>query len=202
MKHFQFPVLNDAQRHQFTFQLKTTASPQHKDTLGAVPTSPCRHTVQLGDSNPRGWVRKMQGPAPIPAISYGLWMKFSGSGIPGEREPLRQPHTLQHPSFPSVSPFHVQKHPDAFVSTKLSSSFIITSTIQAYFPPQLSHLRKETQTLGIFHNSETSGRRVCTSEHPIQQINLAPGKECQHGTHKHPQRTCWNPLPRLGWETL
>lgn len=133
---------------------------------------------------------------------HGLWMKCSGSGIPGERGPCVSHTPCDIPNF-QVSPlFHTRS--------------ILIPMFPASSPPpplyhhphksrhilQLSHLRGGTHTLRIFRNSEASGRGVVPLTISSNKLTWHQVKSTQHGTHKHPQRACWNPIPRLGWKTL
>lgn len=160
-----------------------------------------------GTFKPKGMGLENARSCPHSSHLHGLWMKCSGSGIPGppcnilqyQMSPFSMSRSILMPMFPANSPppppplHHHLHNPSEYAEYV---SIFSTTAIPS---------REETQTLGIFRNSETSWwwwGGVCTSEHPIQPMNLAPGKG--HPAW-HPQvspESLWNPIPRPGWKTL
>lgn len=156
-----------------------------------------------GRFKPKGMGLENAKSSPHSSHLHGLWMKRSGSGIPGERGP--------HASHTPCNVLHFQVPPFSMSRSILMPMFpvsspplllIITSPVQACSPPQLSPLREETQTLGIFHNSETLGQRFVPPSIPSNKLTWYQARNARHGIHKHPWRAHWNPLPRAGWKTL
>lgn len=136
---------------------------------------------------------------------HGLWMKCSGSGIPGERGPRASHTSCNILNFQGSPLFHVQKHPDAYVSSKLSSSCSSLSP-----PPQSRHILHPSYPLsggklkpsGFSVIQKPRGGGVVPLSISSNKLTWHQVKNTQHGTHKHPQRAFWNPIPRLGWKTL
>lgn len=144
-----------------------------------------------GRFKPKGMGLENARSSPHSSHLHGLWMKCSGSGIPGERGP-RASHTPCNVLHFQVSPF------------SMSRSILMPMFPTSSPPPLLYHLSSPGvfPTTAIpsqggnsnprdFPQFRNLGAEVCTSEHPIQQINLVPGKE---RPARHPQTSLESPL--------
>lgn len=133
-----------------------------------------------GRFKPKAMALENARSCPYSSHLHGLWMKCSGSGIPGERGP-RASHTPCNFLHPQVSALSMSRSilMPVFPASFSSSSSSLPSPPQPRRLPHHSHplSGRKLKPSGFSITQKPQGRGGCTSEPPIQQINLAPGKE-------------------------